>query len=645
MIYNITSAVVLLCTPFVLSAEPTSTPAAPITEPASRQAGREDTAWYDQKEIARQFPARYTGEIRHSRYLTMRDGCRIAVEVFLPQGLREGDRIPTVLHQTRYWRSTVYRWPLSNYREPERLVNTRHFFVPRGYAWVAVDVRGSGASFGYRPCEYSIDEIRDGADIVDWIIRQPWSDGQVCSTGISYDGGTAELLATNKHPAVKAIAPLFSMFDPYLEVGFPGGIHLSWFTQIWGSLGMALDRNELPEFLIRQFGPMVKTLVEGVRPVEEDADKSILAAAIRSHQYNWNLHETTLRVVFRDDPVPYDWKLSFDAMSPCRYSKDLDACGVVVYSYSGWFDAAFQHSAIKRHQTLKGPNNRLIIGPWDHGGRYDCTPPRPRTSQFDMNAELFRFFEYHLRRADTGIQKDKPIHYFTMGQGRWKAADAWPPTAEPRRYYFSADHQLATDKPTAEASDRYTMDYTHATGGKSRWNCLVMGGPVVYPNRTEQNKKLLSYTTAPLSEDTEITGHPLVTLHVTSPHRDGNFLVYLEDVDPNGVVNYVSEGELRAIHRRISSDAPPCVLNVPHHTYRRADRMELVPQEPAELVFDILPTSYEFKAGHRIRIAIAGADTDHFATPPGPPPAITIHRSAIRPSGVILPVVSDKKGT
>lgn len=608
--------------------------------PAPADAGGGDAAWYDQKAIAKAFPTRFTGEVPSSRYLTMRDGCKIAVDVFLPKGLKGGQRIPTILHQTRYWRAVVYNFPFNHVRDAERLANTRRFFVPRGYAWVSVDVRGSGASFGYRPHEYSVDEIKDGADVVDWIVRQPWSDGQVASTGVSYDGGTAELLASNRHPAVKAIAPLFSMFDPYLEVAFPGGIHLDWFTRVWGSLGQALDRNTIPALIYERFGPIAKLVTRGVRPVEGDADRSILAEAVRSHRYNWNLHETSLRIAFRDDRIPYDWVTGFDALSPYVRVSGLDASGVAVYSYSAWYDAAFAHAAIKRHLALKGSKHRLTLGPWNHGGKRNCSPWSPGRSRFNIKVELLRFFEHHLRNADTGIAGEKPVHYYTMGEDRWKAADTWPPPAETRRFYLGADGSLSTSKPTSpDAADPYTVDDTHGTGEHSRWNCLVMGGRVAYYDRKKQDEKLLCYTSVPLAQDTEVTGHPIVTLHVTSPARDGNVFVYLEDVDEKGRIRCLTEGMLRAIHRKLSDQPPPYPQLVPYRTFRRADAMPLVPGKPAALTFDLLPISHLFRKGHRIRLAIAGADVDHFANPPGPPPKIRVHRSAALASHVVLPCV------
>lgn len=617
-------------------------PPAASSDAAVKPFPSNDTAWYDQRAVLKRFPPKYDGVVRTSRYITMRDGCRIAVDVFLPDGLEPGKRLPTMLHQTRYWRYVAFNGPLAKLAKSGRIHEIRDFFVVRGYAWVATDVRGSGASFGYRPCEYSPDEIRDGKDIVDWIVAQPWSDGTVGATGVSYDGGTAELLASNRHPAVKAIAPLFSMFDPYLEVVYPGGVHLSWFTEVWGRLGQQLDRNIMPDLVKERFGPLATLAAKGVSPVDADRDGSILAQAVRSHAYNWDLHETVKKITFRDDRLPYTWSLGFASMSPYVKAGALDEAGVAVYSYSGWYDAAFAHSAIKRYITLRGKANRLTLGPWNHGGKIDCTPPGARRSRFDRRVELFRFFEHHLRGTETGIADEPPIHYFTMVANAWHATDTWPPKAQQRMFYLAADGLLndrEKPKQAGDACDAYTVDRTHGTGDDSRWDCLVLSGRVVYPDRAEQDGKLLCYTTPPLEADFEVTGHPVVTLHVTHPHEDGHVFAYLEDVAPDGTVSLLTEGMLRAVHRKLSDAKPPYPHCVPYRTFRRADALPLVPGEPAELTFDLLPVSYLFKKGHRIRLAVGGADVDHFAAPPGPPPTIKVHRSASRPSRIVLPVV------
>jgi putative CocE/NonD family hydrolase len=581
---------------------------------------------------------RYSGGVRESKHLTMRDGVKIAIDVHLPEGLQDGQTLPTILWQTRYWRSMGMRWPFSwLLGEPRDYVREPvEEFVARGYAWVAVDARGSGASYGSRPYPWSPDETRDGAEVIDWIVAQPWSNGKVGTFGTSYDGTTAEFLVTNGHPALKAAAPRFSLFDAYTDIAYPGGIHLSWFTREWGRFNAALDRNELPP---EEVGLMARLAIAGVRPVDVDRDGALLASAMREHAANYDVHALALDRLYRDDATETGETIA--VFSPHTYSKDIDASGAAIYSYSGWFDGAYQHSAINRHRTLKNPANKLILGPWSHGGAYTCSPANAGRARFEHYAELLKFFDHYLKGLDTGLTNDEPIHYFTMAEEQWKAAGAWPPPAEPVPFFLGAQGGLTREVPGAvDATDTYEADYGHGTGHSSRWNTLLTGGPVSYPDRVEQDQRLLVYESAPLEADTEVTGHPLVTLYVTSTADDGAFFVYLEDVDPDGKVAYVTEGQLRALHRKLSDGDPPYAQVVPYRTFSRADAAPLVAGEPAELTFDLLPTSYLFRAGHRIRVAIACADRDHFALIPPTPPTITVYREARHASHVVLPIVS-----
>jgi len=582
-------------------------------------------------------PPRY-GEIsRQSVYLSMRDGVKLALDVWLPEALPADAKLPTILRQTRYWRSTGMRWPFRSLLDrPDESVA---LFVRHGYACVVADARGSGASFGTRPLEWSPDEVRDGAEIVDWIIAQPWSNGVVGAEGISYEGTTAEFLVSTGHPAVRAAIVRFSLFDAYTDIAFPGGVHLARFTEQWGALNGMLDRNRIPPFA----GLLGKIVATGVRPVDADRDGALLAAAVGEHADNYDVHEMALRTTFRDD-VRRSGALmaTIDTLSPSSHVPALEAAATPIYSYSGWFDVAYQHGAIKRHLTLTHPDNRLILGPWAHGGRFTSSPANAGRARFDHAAEMLKFFDHHLQGRDTGLAAEKPVHYFTMVEERWKAADAWPPPSEDRTYYFAADGALRSVAPAdARASDRYSVDYSHGTGPRSRWDSAIGGRFVAYPDRAEQDAKLLVYESAPLPQAVEVTGHPVVTLYASSTADDGAFFVYLEDVDPEGHVAYVTEGQLRALHRRLSSLEPPYVQLVPYHSFTRADGQALVPGDPAELTFDLLPTSYLFRQGQRIRVAIAGADVDHFALiPPGEPPTIQIYREAGRASRVVLPVVA-----
>jgi uncharacterized protein len=621
-----------------------------------------DAAWYE-AECPR--PA-YGGMRYSSCYLTMRDGVRIAINLYLPVGLMSGARLPAILHQTRYYRSMELRWPWRMFvagKPFHHMTNTarcRKLFVSSGYAWVDVDVRGAGASYGSRVCEWSPDEIRDGAEVVDWIVRQPWSNGKVGAMGPSYNGAAAEFLLANRHPAVRAIAPRFSPFDAYSDIAFPGGIHATWFTQTWGRYNGALDRNAPHEIA----GWWVKLLVSGVQPVQGDFDRSLRAGAIDAHSGNYDVHGQALSLTFRDDvapsdpyhhdlgirlePIgtPIDESGSINIFSPHNYWHDIEASGAAIYSYSSWLDGAYAHSAIKRFLTISTAGSRLILGPWNHGGGWHIDPLRaPTRSGFDHDGELLRFFDHHLKGRDTGIGSEPRVHYFTMVECRWKSADAWPPPAATLSYYLAADHELGLDPPECESrADDYVVDQTAGTGEHSRWHTQVtIGRAVRYPDRSGQDAKLLTYTSAALHHRVEVTGHPIVTLFVTSTASDGTFFVYLEDVDARGRVAYVTEGQLRAINRRLSDAVSPYRQVVPYRTFKRADAQPLVVGEIAELTFDLLPTSYLFQRGHRIRIAIAGADASHFAILPGGPPTIAVHRSRRHASRIDLPVIRHKR--
>jgi len=578
---------------------------------------------------------------RISQYLTMRDGIKIAVDVYLPDGIEPGHTTPTILHQTRYWRAIEYRWFISAFKKegPRGLMGSyAKRFLQHGYAWVDVDVRGSGASFGTRPIAWSPAEIKDGAEIVDWIIAQPWSNGKVGAMGISYSGGTAEMLLVNQHPAVKAVAPMFSGFDLYSEIAFPGGIHLNWFTETWSQINYRLDHNQLP------FPSLVGNLfVRGVRPVDGDADQHLLSLALQEHEANWSPHREASGIVFRDDPPPSRQTLNIDALSSQTYADDIAKSGAAIYSYSGWFDGGYSLAAVKRHQQYRNPNNKLILGPWDHGGKRQISPYAIGPAKFDHAQELIRFFNQHLKDESTGTHEEAPVQYYTMGAERWNISTHWPPPSTPTQLYFHTNNQLSVERSqTPSPPDRYNVDPTAGTGTQSRWNTLVgisLKDP--YPDRKEQDKKLVTYTTDPLLENLEVTGHPVATVYLSTNATDTTLFMYIEDVTPKGQVHYVTEGELRALHRkRQPAEAPTApTTTIPHHTYRRADAAPLVPGEVVPLTLDLLPVSYQFKKGHRIRVAIAGADKDHFQLLDGPAPTWQIWHSPDRPSHIELPVV------
>ncbi len=612
-------------------------------------------------------PAKFKGVVRESHYVTMRDGVRIAVDVLRPANAA-GNRLPAVLQQTRYWRTPDIRFPFNLFASPLDYQGIFGRFktqlVERGYVWVDVDARGSGASFGNRPWDYAPDEIQDGGEIMSWIAAQLWSNGKIATAGASYTGSTAEFAMINRHPALKAVVNVSSEFDQYTDILAPGGVPLTWWLDDWGAETAALDRNEIPGA-----SRLEKMASGGVAEVSgHRADRS---RAVAEHRDNYDFRELKT-MTYRDDFA----LASADAQSPVRaaaqkrqfawlerkfgpafldrgvdlasshgYLADLKAQNAPVYAVAGWFDGTYANAAAKRFNTRGTPGDKLIIGPWDHT-QHNISPfTAGGVTRFDLLAELMKFLDGTVGGDKTALAVDAPVHYYTMGAERWNAAPAWPPKSTATTLYLADGKRLSPEAPREKgAADTYVVDMSATTGTRTRFNTL-MGRALLnpYPDRAEQDRKLLVYDGAPLAKDTEVTGHPLIWLTIATDATDAAVFAYLEDVGPDGSVAYVTEGELRALHRKISTDPAPTWQAGPYHSFRRADAAPLTPGTPAELAFELLPTSYLFKADHRIRIAIAGADAGHFAPLPSGATqraSWSVYRDRLHPSRIILPIVA-----
>jgi putative CocE/NonD family hydrolase len=578
-------------------------------------------------------------------YVEMRDGVRIAIDVWLPDTLVEGERIPTLIQATRYWRAMQHT---SGRIEDDNRFELANRVNDAGYAFVFVDARGSGASFGTRAYERSVEEATDYGEIVDWIIGQPWSSGLVGAFGISYAGNTAELLAINRHPAVKAIAPLFNDFDNFGHLAFPGGAFTSGTLERWGTRVDMMDRNALCELRAVSGGACDELLATwtGVKPVDADRNGAMLRQAVEEHRGNVHVYEAASGYQFRDDPWGEGGVVNAGFLgSPAGHLPAIEASGVAMFIRAGWQDAATVNGTLGRYMTISNPQ-QVYIGPWDHGARRDADPFHPDDTPVypttdEQYAQMFGFFDRYLKTADEPIESS--ITYYTLGADRWTTTTVWPPEGfDDETWYLSGDGSLSADASTVnDGADDYVVDHDVTTGRHNRWfTNNGGGGDVVYGDRRAMDERLLTYTSAPFGEDREITGHPVITLFVRSTHEDGLFIAYLEDVAPDGRVTYVTEGQLRGIMRRISDQPPLYRKPGPHHSQLRTDALPLVPGEVAEISFELWATSVLIREGHRLRIAIAGADADTFARYPldGGTPTITIERNASYPSRVVLPM-------
>ena len=200
----------------------------------------------------------------------------------------------------------------------------------------------------------------------------------------------------------------------------------------------------------------------------------------------------------------------------------------------------------------------------------------------------------------------------------WKSSKTWPPRGVKRTAFYLAKGALVPGKPAA-ADDATRMQVQYGTEAEAFWSSGM------------------SFVTEPLAQDTEVTGHASARLWIASSSTDADIVARLDDVSPEGKHTYVGvEGKLRA-SLRATAKPPYETMGLPWHPFTAASAQPLVPGVPVEAQFEFLPTSYIFKAGHRIRLTLQFADPR--ATPKlDPAPEITVLHRPGAASLIELPI-------
>jgi hypothetical protein len=366
--------------------------------------------------------------------------------------------------------------------------------------------------------------------------------------------------------------------------------------------------------------------------------------ATREHLKNLNLTVEHLKAApYRDSRIA-GTEHTYADLDPGTKPAAISASGIAVYSRGGWFDY-HARDTVMWFATLQGHTPaRLMMTPSGHsalphpqqaqlgdhmtparGGPYLAYFKDPSTNDL-MNAEKLRFFDHYVRRINNGFDREPPVLIYVMGKG-WRRESEWPlKRAKELRYSFSSGFQLVEGRAVAGA-DQYKADL-HASSlsdGANRWNYGI--ARATKPMSLDQDPHArVSYTSATLAADREITGHPRLQLLLSSSAGQSDVFAYLEDVAPDGSSVLVSEGELRANYYRelpLQQILPgsrhlTVKPELPWHGYARADYVPepFAGQRPIRLDFDLMPTSWVFGKGHRIRVSLAAADWPTFALHP-----------------------------
>jgi putative CocE/NonD family hydrolase len=413
--------------------------------------------------------------------------------------------------------------------------------------------------------------------------------------GCSNTGDAAVQALTVRPPALKAVfAGCFSWhkYDAFRR----GGIFAQWGT-----------------------GP-TRTVAQDVAipPVDGDEGKVLLRQAAEEHQKNPSLLELWKGMPFRDSHSALVGSRFWAEGSTAMYREQIKLANIPLYIQGGWRDE-LRDQGLNAHLSI--PGSRVIVGPWKH-----CD-----SEGFALIEEMHRFFDRHLKDIDTGLNGDAPIHYFTVNApagSEWKSASAWPLPSQQSQPWFLTGGLLTGNAgksgPRSFAA-RADIACPEAGSGARIQPCHVAGSGV-------------SSTGPVLRQAVEVTGNPLVSLWIASNRADANVFAYLEDVSPDGTVEVVTEGRLKASLRKTAISPWPLPAGVPWHRAYAEDAQPLTPGQPVQLEFAMMPTSWLFRPGHRIQITVTGADHRERLRDPAPT-TITLYGDKAHPARVTLPVI------
>jgi putative CocE/NonD family hydrolase len=290
--------------------------------------------------------------------------------------------------------------------------------------------------------------------------------------------------------------------------------------------------------------------------------------------------------------------------------------------------------------TLKRDNHFLTLGPWDHGARTNGSPWRDRQApHFDLFGDVVRFFDHYLMGKKTGLDQEKRIHYFSVHAEEWRTADQWPPVPRSTTLHL-APGELSATPPERGQKAAYQTDFTTNTGRNTRYERLgLLDIKEYYPDWQGRDERMLNFTSAPFETPMELTGHVIARLTLASSETDAGVFVYLSEVEADGRTHYVAEGMLRALHRKTASPPSNYGCDWTYRSFLRKDAQLMERNVPAALEITLLPVSWTFAKGSRLRLSIAGADSNHYPqVPHGRPPRFEISCGGAQGSRIELPL-------
>lgn len=558
--------------------------------------------------------------------IPMRDGVGLATDLYLPKGV---EKAPTILVRTPY--------------KKEMGELQARFYARRGYAFAIQDCRGRFGSEG--AWEPFVNEARDGFDAIEWLAKQPWSNGKVGMIGGSYLGWVQWWAAAESPPHLVTIIPNVAPPDPFFNIPYEYGVFFLmgaiWWADVLESEATAdLSGAAMYRVMDKKYNQLLKAL-----PVI-DLDKAVLG---RENKYwrKWIAHPT-------NDSY---WK-------PANFLDRLQKTRIPVFHQSGWFDGDGIGTKLN-YLRMAGhghPYQKLVLGPWGHT---DTATRRVGDRDFgdaaliDLQRDYLRWFDRWLKEKPNGVEREPLVRLFVMGANRWLEGSTYPlPQTRFEKWYFASggaantskgDGRLTPEVPAQDGpSDRFTYDPGDPTPSPLAYEETEEDEKRVrsdderkkeaegfHLKTTDTRRDILVYTTEPLKKALTFAGPVSAVLYASSAARDTDWFVSLLELDKDGKVFPLVQGKIRARFRQSMSKPKG-----------------LKPGRIEEYRLDLWHTGITVPAGARLRVEVSSAafplfsrnlnTGGHNETETAFVPAEqTVHHSERYPSHLLLPVIPE----
>ena len=556
------------------------------------------------KRTARVSQLRYDLVVEKDLEIPMRDGARLKADLFRP---KSGGRFPAILNIGAYQKDKVWIPPPDLEEAPNPYMNWETvnplWWVPRGYAALRIDTRGTGQSPG-RTDPFSPSEARDFYDAIEWAARQRWCNGRVGASGISYFAMTQWLAASLKPPSLAAMIPWEGAADMYRDFAYHGGIFSFGFVVNW------------------YHNHMAHHLLGAPQASSPDAFAT---------PWVWEYMRHSL---------DSDW---YHGRRPIWENIDCP-----LYSVGNWSGMALHlRGNTEGYMRAASRNKKLRIHAGTHYHAFYTK---------DGRNDQLRFLDHWLKGLDTGIMDEPPVKLLVRkgghGNYQWRTENEWP-LARTRwtKFYLrpgaprkgEVEGTLVAEAPRRTGALAYSASgMTKAGVATASWTSTALAGSLP--------RMGVSFETAPLREPMEVTGPVVLVLWAASSTKDLDVFATIRNIGPDGKDVFeigqqgqpvpVTKGWLRASHRALDEKH-----SLPYRPYHSHERREWLQRgEAVRLDIEIWPTCMVFGKGHRIRLDIqprdglGSAPYTHYAADYNSG-TNTIYAGGSRASHLLLPVI------